>query len=140
MDGTVLFGFVKVIGISLVPVALFGAALHGRELLEQGVSLGRRLGLLPSPLPPAAGPPLERLAADLRRLWPEVRSPRPGVPMARWRGIVAAYEGVLVATAKALDVPTTLTELPEGIDHEAERLRLEQALERAGISWQPRRT
>ena len=33
-------------------------------------------------------------------------------------------------------MPTTLAELPEGIDHEAERLRLEHALEQAGLSWQ----
>jgi hypothetical protein len=40
---------------------------------------------------------------------------------------------VLVAAAAALGVPTALEELPEGIEHEAERLRLELALERAGL-------
>ena len=85
-----------------------------------------------------AGPPLEKLAADLRRLRPEARSPRPGVTMARQKGIVAAYDGVLVATARALGVDTSLADLPEGIDREAERLRLEDALEAAGLSWQLR--
>jgi hypothetical protein len=140
MDGTVLFGFLKVIGISLVPVAVFGAALHAREFVELGVELGRRLGVVPPAVPPPTGPPLEKLAADLRRLRPEVRSPRPGIAMARQRGIVAAYDNVLVDTATALGVPTTLPVLPEGIDREAERLRLEHALERAGLSWQVRRT
>ena len=55
--------------------------------------------------------------------------------MARQRGIVAAYDEVLVATALALDVPTTLCELPHGLDREAERLRLEDALGTAGLSW-----
>jgi len=131
-----LIGFAKVIGISLVPVAIFGAALHARYFIEKGTAFGRRVHLLPPTVPPAAGPPLEKLAADLRRLRPEVRSPRPGVAMARQRGIVAAYDNVLVETASALGVPTTLAELPEGIDHEAERLRLEHALGQAGLSWQ----
>ena len=55
--------------------------------------------------------------------------------MARQRGIVAAYDNVLTDTARTLSVPTNLTELPEGIDREAERLRLEHALEVAGLSW-----
>jgi hypothetical protein len=136
MDGNVLVGLAKVIGISLVPVALFGATLHARYLAERCVTIGRRVHLLPQPVPPPTGPPLERLAADLRRLRAEVRFPRPGIAMARQRGIVAAYDGVLVNTAAVLEVPTTLGELRDGIDHEAERLRLEHALERAGLSWQ----
>ena len=83
-----------------------------------------------------AGPPLEKLAADLRRLRPEARSPRPGVPMARQKGIVAAYDGVLVATARALECRHVPRRAAGGIDREAERLRLEDALEAAGLSWQ----
>ena len=135
MDSAVLVGFLKVIGISLVPVAIMAAFIHARVLLGWCVTIGRRLHLLKTPDPPPEGPPLEKLAADLRRLRPEVRSPRPGIAMARQRGIVAAYDGVLVQAARALGVPTTLAELPEGFDHEAERLRLEHALERAGLSW-----
>ena len=56
--------------------------------------------------------------------------------MARQRGIAAAYDDALVNTARALDVATTLGELPEGFDREAERLRLEHALARAGLCWQ----
>jgi hypothetical protein len=135
MDDTVLLGFLKVIGISLVPVALFGAALHARAILEQGTAWGRRLHVLPAPAPLTSGPPLEKLAADLRRLRPMARMPRPGVPMVRQRGIVAAFDHVLVDTAKTLAVPTNLAELAEGIDREAERLRLEHALEVAGLVW-----
>jgi hypothetical protein len=139
MDGELLIGFAKVIGISLVPVALFGAALHARGLLEKGTELGRRAHVIPPAVPAVTGRPLEKLAADLRRLRAEVRSPRPGVAMAKQRGIVAAYDEVLVETSKALGVPTTLGEVPEGLDHEAERLRLEHALEQAGLSWRVRR-
>ncbi len=141
MDGTVLIGFAKVIGISLVPVALFGVALHARAAVDRGQALARRLNLIAPEAPATHGPPLERLAADLRRLRPLARTPRPGVPMARHRGIVAAYDMVLTDTARALAVPTRLPELPAlGLDREAERLRLEHALEQAGLSWETRGT
>jgi hypothetical protein len=139
MDGNVVAGFAKVIGISLVPVAMFGAALHARRIAERSADLARRAHLLPQRVPPPTGPPLEKLAADLRRLRAEVRHPRPGIAMARQRGIVAAYDAVLISTAAVLEVPTTLGELGEGLDREAERLRLEHALERAGLSWQVRK-
>ncbi|MCW2817677.1 MAG: hypothetical protein JWR42_464 [Marmoricola sp.] len=138
VEGTVVVGLVKVLGISLVPVALFSLALHGRALAEGSRELGRRLHLL-APAPVTADVrPLEQLAADLRRLRPQARSPRPGIPMARHRGTVAAYDSVLLDTARALSVPTGLADLPEhGMDREAERLRLEAALADAGISWSP---
>ncbi len=135
MDGTVLLGFLKVIGISMVPVVLFGAALHAEAIFQRCTSLGRRVHLVPTPAPMPSGPPLEKLAADCRRLRPLARSPKPGVTMARQRGIVAAYDNVLTDTARTLAVTTNLTELPQGIDREAERLRLEHALEVAGLSW-----
>src|ERR1700710_531984 len=136
MDGRVLAGLLEVVAISMVPVIVIAALVRLDLICEFLVSLGRRTHLrapLPEQLP---GPPLEKLAADLRRLRPEARSPRPGVPMARQKGIVAAYDGVMVATSQALGVPTSLTELPEGIDREPERLRLEDALATAGLSWQ----
>ena len=84
-----------------------------------------------------AGPPLEQLAADLRRLYPDAHFPQVGVQMAKQRGILLAYDERLVATAQALQVETTLTDLPvAGFDREAERLRLEHALSAAGIVWQ----
>jgi hypothetical protein len=135
MDGRVLTGLLEVVAISMVPVTAFAVLIHRERICEVSVALGRRVRVVPPPPAPPAGPPLEKLAADLRRLRPEARSPRPGVPMARQKGIVAAYDGVLVATARALDVPTSLTDLPEGIDREAERLRVEDALEAAGLSW-----
>ena len=136
MDGRVLTGLLEVVAISMVPVALMAVLIRRERIFEVCVSLGRRVHAVPTPAAPMAGPPLEKLAADLRRLRPEARSPRPGVPMARQKGIVAAYDGVLVATCRALGVDTSLGELREGIDREAERLRVEDALAAAGLSWQ----
>jgi hypothetical protein len=53
--------------------------------------------------------------------------------MARRRGTAAAYEDLLVQAAHALGVPDTLSDLREGTDREAERLRLEHVLREAGL-------
>ena len=136
MDGHVLVGLAQLIVLPLVPLALVSLLLNGRGLRDRGIALGRRLHLVPPLVEHADGPPLEELAATLRRLHPAVRSPRAETPTVRQQGILAAYDGVLVAAAAALDVPTTLAELPEGLDHEAERLRVEHELEQAGLVWQ----
>ena len=85
--------------------------------------------------PPSApdGPAIEELARSLRRLHAEVRAPGPGTAMARRRGATAAYEDLLVQAAQALGVPDTLSDVREGTDREAERLRLEHVLREAGL-------
>jgi hypothetical protein len=136
MDSVVLLGLVQIIGLALVPLALVSVFLHARGLLQRAIALGRRVGLVEPLVEQPSGPPLEELAATLRRLHPAVRAPRPETATVRQRGIVAAYDGVLVAAAAALGVPTSLADLPEGLDHEAERLRVEHELQQAGLSWQ----
>ncbi len=82
----------------------------------------------------AAGPhrPVERVAADLRRLGAELAVVPSGTPVARRRGLLAAYDDVLVEAAEILEVPHGLTTvLPEA--REVERLRLLAALEDAGL-------
>jgi hypothetical protein len=136
MKGAVLVGLVQIIGLALLPLAMVSFFLHARGLLQRAIALGRRVGLVEPLVEQPDGPPLEELAATLRRLHPAVRSPRAETTTVRQQGILAAYDGVLVAAAAALGVPTTLAELPEGLDHEAERLRIEHELQRAGLSWQ----
>lgn len=136
MDGVVLLGLVQIIGLALVPLAIVSFFLHARGLLQRAIAIGRRVGLIAPLVKQPDGPPLEELAATLRRLHPAVRAPRAETTTVRQQGILAAYDGALVAAAVALDVPTTLTDLPEGLDHEAERLRVEHELLQAGLSWQ----
>lgn len=131
MDGRVLVGLLEIAALSLAPVLLVSALVRMNLVYEFSLALGRRVRLLPV-LP--AGPPLERLVADLRRLRPQVRSPAPDMAGAEQRAIVTAYDATMLATARALDVPTSLAGLPEGRDRDAERLRLERALEQAGVS------
>ncbi|RBY75259.1 hypothetical protein DQ238_20220 [Geodermatophilus sp. TF02-6] len=77
--------------------------------------------------------PLEVVAADLRRLTRQLARVPAGVPMARRRGLQAAYDDVLVEAAELLEVPHTLTGTPPGTAREVERLRLQAALADAGL-------
>ena len=79
------------------------------------------------------GPPLERIVRDLRRLQPEARRHRQGTANVKYRSVVAAYDDLLTDACRAVEVPTSLNSLPEGLERESERLRIEFELERAGI-------
>ena len=54
--------------------------------------------------------------------------------MARRTGTLAAYDDVLLEACRAVDLPDTLSGLPEGTERDAERLRLEFLLDRAGLT------
>ncbi|GAB3201270.1 hypothetical protein GCM10027261_35360 [Geodermatophilus arenarius] len=86
----------------------------------------------PEPVEPPHRP-LEVVATDLRRLSRQVAQVPAGVPMARRRGILAAYDDLLAEAAELLEIPTTLLGTPPGTARDAERLRVETALARAGL-------
>jgi hypothetical protein len=86
----------------------------------------------PEPVRPSHRP-LEVVAADLRRLSRQLAQVPAGAPMARRRGLQAAYDDVLVEAAELLEVPHTLGDTPPGLAREAERLRLQAALTAAGL-------
>lgn len=112
---------------------VIGGVLYAREIAGWAVRAGRALHLLRPPVPTPVGPPLERIVRDLRRLQPEARQPGEGAAMAKRRGVVAAYDDLLLDACRALDVPTSLASIPEGVERESERLRVEFALEQAGV-------
>ena len=76
--------------------------------------------------------PLQRVAADLRRLARELALVPAGAPVARRRGLQLAYDDVLVEAADLLEVPHQLAAVPEPA-REVERLRLLASLEAAGL-------
>ncbi len=139
MEGTVLVGLLQVVGISLVPVVLLLALARVPRAWRWCVEV--MLPALPHRRPPEtpAGPPLEKLAADLRRLHPGVHHPAPGTRVAKQLAVQLSYDERLVAAGAALDVASALLTLPlHGLEREAERMRLEHALTVAGLVWQPR--
>jgi hypothetical protein len=94
------------------------------EARRQRLRASRRLLVAP-------GPPLERLAADLRRL----RHQRAvsGRSRVQREGARLAYEDVLRETAQALEISHNLERPSRGIGREVELLRIEQALLDAGL-------
>jgi hypothetical protein len=76
--------------------------------------------------------PLQLVAADLRRLTHELAMVPGGQPMARRRGLLAAYDDVLIEAAALLEVPHQLTAAPPAA-RELERMRLLASLEAAGL-------
>ena len=82
--------------------------------------------------PPPPPRPVEQVAADLRRLAHQLAVVPSGTPVARRRGLLAAYDDVLVEAAELLQVPHELATVPAEA-RELERLRLLAALEDAGL-------
>lgn len=112
---------------------VLGGVFYSREIAATGLWVGRRLHLVAPPAPTRMGRPLERIVRDLRRLQPEARRHRQGVTLAKHRGVMAAYDDLLLEACRAVEVPTSLDSWPEGLERESERLRIEYELERAGV-------
>lgn len=124
-------GLVAIVTCTVMLGAVLGLVLCQEEL---GRAVRRVRARLHPPPPAASTPAIEDLAAALRRLRRDVLATTPGTPMARRRGTVAAYDDLLAQAARALEVPDLLTDLREGTDREAERLRLEHQLQQAGLT------
>ena len=125
------------IDLALITVGVVGAfwlIAHAADLLELSIRGARFLHLM-KPLPPVpAGMPIERIAADLRRIRPQTLLPAAGTPMVRRKAIVAAYDEALLDACRALGVQTELDSVTDTFERESERLRTEAELERAGVS------
>ncbi|MBB2933185.1 hypothetical protein FHX82_000205 [Amycolatopsis bartoniae] len=83
--------------------------------------------------PVPEGPPIERIAADLRRVRLALERIPPRAPALRRRATEQAYDALLAQACRAVGEPQWLDTVPEGLEHEAERLRVEESLHRCGI-------
>ena len=128
-------GLVEFGVVATLPVATLWVLLHADEIGERAVALGRRLRLVPPPRILTYDPPVERLAADLRRLSAGIRDIPQGMSNVRRRGMLLAYDDLLMSACRALDVPHSLNELGQGMDRDLERLRVESCLEEAGLRF-----
>jgi hypothetical protein len=124
-------GLVALVVCTLMLGAALGLALCQVEL---GQAVRRVRARLCPPPPAPSAPAIEDVAAAVRRVRRDVLATAPGTPMARRRGTLAAYDDLLAQAARALGVPDLLTDLREGTDREAERLRLEHLLRQAGLT------
>jgi hypothetical protein len=79
------------------------------------------------------GAPLERLAADLRRLREVVRGDAHR-SAAQQLGNRLAYDQVLMQACSMLEIEHELSDATSGMERDIERLRVEAELERAGMT------
>jgi hypothetical protein len=125
---------VTLVAVMLAPT-LTVAAILGSLSAARWLARRRRMRISA-----ARGPsvrPLERIAADVRRLHAAVESDRlscdPAVPVVRRRATRLAYEDCLDEACQALGVEHRLPELT-GRAREVELLRVEAALTAAGLA------
>ncbi|WP_370961256.1 hypothetical protein [Amycolatopsis sp. cg9] len=127
MDGSgVVANLILFAVVCFAPTVLFWCALRVPRLVHRIRS--RRSA------PAPAGPPIERVAADLRRVHRLLVDYPSGTPAARRFGTRQAYDELLTQACRQVGVPHRLAELPEGMDREIERLRVEQSLRERGLA------
>ena len=118
------------VGVIVVVLAVLWVLPDWERYRDRARRVGR--ARLPDEMHPS-GPPIERIAADARRIRDQIRHAPPGVPVARMRGWVEAYDDVLVAACQALRLEQRLDVLPEGGVRDLERERVERMLTATGI-------
>lgn len=128
-----LTGLLTILLWTLVGAAVLFVVLYQAAIRRVLVRLGRRLHLLHPPPPVPEGPPIGKLARDLRRLREATLHHRTGESQVRRVAALAAYDQALADACRELEIPDTLTELPMGTDRDAERLRIEWLLEQRGL-------
>jgi len=123
---------VKVGVVVAVLVALWVLA-DWRSYRERALRAGRALHVIEPPPPRPSGSPIEQIAADIRRIRTQIRHAPPGMPVARMRGWLEAYDDVLVSACHALGLEERIQAVPEGAERNLERERVERMLVRAGL-------
>lgn len=127
MGGAAAFGnFVIYIVVIGLPLMLFWLAFNGRRVAERLASHRRRPAA-------AAGPPIERIASDLRRVRRALVTMPEGTNFVRRRATEQAYDALLAQAAQALRVEERLDAVPDGLGRELERIRVEDELTAAGL-------
>ena len=133
----VWLGVLSIAVTTATGAAVIWLLLHARGLAGAARRGLQRAGVVEPDPPRPAGPPVERLAGDVLRIRRDLaRLPR-GCPVARRRGLVAAYDDALADSCRALGLPQRLAELPAGPERDAERTRVEVALADSGLVPRP---
>ncbi|MGI8646124.1 MAG: hypothetical protein ACR2JD_07385 [Nocardioides sp.] len=117
--------------VAVVLVALLGG-LFGWYVWRRPVAAVRAWRERRRPPPPETRP-IEELAVVARRLGRRFHEPPAGQRFAKTEGLRQAYDAVLTEACTALGLTHLLMVLPAGSDLDAERARVEWALEVAGL-------
>lgn len=119
------------VSIAIITVAAVLYALFDWSFWQLLVRIGHRLAPR-RPAPKPAGRPIEQIAQHARRLWRQSRMPERGRSRAKQVAISRAYDDVLGEGCEALGYAHLLQVL-DGQELEAERDRVEDLLEAAGL-------
>ena len=118
--------------VTAVAATVIAMVLYAPAVVRAVRRLGVREGLV-APDPPFLPPPVERLARDLQRIRTDLSALDPHTPVARRRGLVAAYDDALADACRAMGIADVLRGVPDGMDREAARLEVEEQLVAAGL-------
>lgn len=102
---------------------------------DRALRVGQALHLREPAPPHPPGPPIEQIAADLRRIRAQIDQAPPGMPVARRRGWLEAYDDLLVTACHALGLEERIRAFPEGSKRNMERERIERLLTRSGLRF-----
>ena len=115
--------------VMTLPLIVFWAVLLVQRVIRFATERVERRSVT------AHGPPIEQLAADLRRVHRELCDLEPAMPIVRWKATRQAYDTLLMQACLAVEIGHQLDELPvDGFEREMERLRVEEALREAGLA------
>ncbi|MEP6853415.1 MAG: hypothetical protein ABJA87_12275 [bacterium] len=121
------------LALMILPTAVVYALMHLSHVFDFAERVFERIH---PPAPQPVGPPIERIAADLRRISAHLDAlvdagPVPG-RILRVRATTTAYDDVLLRACRALEVEPATTDTPMSSQ---DRLQTEAALAAAGLSW-----
>lgn len=125
----------RVVLATLVVVVVLVAVLYavlGWKVWQRPVAAGRAWRERRRPLATQTRP-VEEIALAARRLGCRHHFPPPGQRFAKADAVRQAYDGVLGEACDALGIAHLLVVLPPGADLDAERGRVEWALDCAGM-------
>jgi len=129
MAEDVALGIALLVLMGAMPLVLIELLVNAGKLTFWASDRLREMHARRHPQPP--GRPVQKIAADLRRLSTLARDPAP-ISAARRLGVQRAYDDTLAEACRALGLEQRLAEL-DGLDRDLERLRLEGALEASGL-------
>jgi hypothetical protein len=118
--------------VTAVAAVVIAGLLYGPALLRRSRPWAVRFGLVEPP-PPVLPPRVDRLARDLLRIRSDLETLDPRTPVARRRGVLAAYDDALADACRAMGLDDLLHDVPDGLEREVARLEVEEQLVAAGL-------
>lgn len=124
------------VGVIVAVLVVLWVLADWGKYRDRVLRVGRALHVADPPPPQPSGPPIEQVAADLRRIRTQISQAPAEMPVARRRGWIEAYDDMLVTACHELGMEERLRAIPDGPERNLERERVERMLTRAGLRLQ----